>query len=267
MTNKGKYERDPERVARGERHGLVKTSDAFVRGVRELYAQGEFSIHELCGQLDVPLSTMAYWLYGKYRLEAGGPIVEPKHPEHPGEDVANDMPSAERFWGKVAIGEKDECWPWQGTRQRAGHGIVKLKLPGRGWWVMTGSRAAWVLTSGAVPRGLYVCHKCDNPFCCNPNHLFLGTPKDNAQDMVAKGRSTKGRKRDLTRVARGERHGLVTHPDSYVKEMREFWATGEYTFKDLVAHSGVSWGVLSTWIYGKYRLEAGGPIHHKRQKS
>jgi hypothetical protein len=49
-------------------------------------------------------------------------------------------------------------------------------------------RFSWYLTNGEIPDGIYVCHKCDNPPCCNPKHLFLGTAKDNADDMRAKGR-------------------------------------------------------------------------------
>ena len=65
-------------------------------------------------------------------------------------------------------------------------------------------RLAWALVNGPIPDGLFVCHHCDNPPCCNPAHLFLGTQRVNLADMKAKGRS-----------ATGDRNGSRTHPESY----------------------------------------------------
>jgi hypothetical protein len=90
----------------------------------------------------------------------------------------------ERFWGKVNMGNVDECWEWQALRQYQGYGQFRLSQPRR---QVQAHRFAWELTNGPIPDGIMVCHKCDNPPCCNPGHLFLGTHMDNMADMVTKG--------------------------------------------------------------------------------
>jgi HNH endonuclease len=91
---------------------------------------------------------------------------------------------AERFWAKVdRSAGPDGCWPWTGARFWFGHGAIKID--GRPWGA---HRIAWELTNGPIPDGLQANHRCDNPPCCNPAHLFLGTQLDNVRDMDAKGR-------------------------------------------------------------------------------
>lgn len=82
-----------------------------------------------------------------------------------------------RFWTRVAIRGADECWEWTGPRQSFGHGFFHV---GR---VSIGShRVAYFLATGEMDDALFVCHKCNNPPCCNPAHLYLGTQKDNMAD-------------------------------------------------------------------------------------
>jgi hypothetical protein len=94
---------------------------------------------------------------------------------------------SERLWSRVEIKGPDDCWEWTGYRGAMGHGQIQAEFPDRR---ITGShRAAWMLTNGPIPDGLHVLHKCDNPPCCNPSHLFLGTQADNNRDCFKKKRS------------------------------------------------------------------------------
>lgn len=79
------------------------------------------------------------------------------------------------------------CWEWDKFKDAAGYGKIQINKT-----QVTASRASYKEFIGPIPKGLCVCHKCDNPSCCNPDHLFLGTHQDNADDKVAKRRSMHG---------------------------------------------------------------------------
>ena len=87
----------------------------------------------------------------------------------------------ERFESKVV--RADGCWRWLSTTQWFGYGV--MKIAGK---LRTAHRVSYEMFVGPIPTGMCVLHRCDNPPCCNPEHLFIGTFKDNTQDMFAKGR-------------------------------------------------------------------------------
>lgn len=96
-----------------------------------------------------------------------------------------DKYDSERFWSKVD--KSGECWLWTAGKI-CGYG--QYTLPGR--ISSRAHRVSWAISNGEIPAGMLVCHKCDVKNCVRPDHLFLGTDKDNAADCVAKGRNTKG---------------------------------------------------------------------------
>ncbi len=122
-------------------------------------------------------------------------------------------PLAERFWEKVSKGGPEECWNWMGTSYEKGYGQINRGRRGDGL-VLT-HRLSWEIANGEVPSGLFVCHRCDNPCCVNPAHLFLGTNADNVADMIAKGRQ-----------AKGERSGHARLSTTDVREIRRLLALG-----------------------------------------
>jgi hypothetical protein len=114
-----------------------------------------------------------------------------------------------RFWSKVEKLGPDECWPWTATHNHHGYGHFNLADDR----IVRAHRLAWEFSHGAIPAGLWVLHKCDYRPCCNPKHLFLGTPQDNSSDMVQKGRHVKT-------PSYGEKNGQAKLTEEASREIR-----------------------------------------------
>lgn len=103
------------------------------------------------------------------------------------------------------------CWGWTGAKSE-GYGIVSVDGRSTGL-----HRVSYTINVGPIPEGLFVLHKCNNPVCCRPDHLRVGTALDNAADMVASGRAARGQRCGAytkpDRRPRGERHGMRLHPE------------------------------------------------------
>lgn len=108
-----------------------------------------------------------------------------------------------RFHMGYSIDPNTKCWVWAGISGKTRYGRFKLDGTSNGVLQMGPHRYSWMIHYGPILDGLAVCHKCDNPKCVNPEHLFLGTQKDNLQDAIQKGRTLKGSLNSNSRLTEG----------------------------------------------------------------
>ena len=109
-----------------------------------------------------------------------------------------------RFWSAIDQRGPNDCWPWKRgphVKQKSRYG--RINLQGREW---RAHRLAFLLAYNTLPFDALICHRCDNPPCCNPAHLFIGTTKDNTRDALKKGRMRR-------LFAAGQGHWSFLHPD------------------------------------------------------
>lgn len=141
---------------------------------------------------------------------------------------------AERFWAKVNRRESDECWEWQGSRLPAGYG--RIAIGGRR--NQYAHRLSYELHHGVMPDGMWVLHRCDNPPCVNPAHLYLGTPSANMQDCAGRGRSSLAvlRPADVRRI-RACRADLTASPAALERMAHDLRVTPETIENVLSGHT------------------------------
>ncbi len=134
----------------------------------------------------------------------------------------------EKLWKRINKKGEDECWEWLGSVSKNGYGQFGINNK-----VYYTHRAVYELIYGIIPKGLCVCHKCNNPPCCNPNHLFLGTARENSDKRDREGRWRTG---DYC----GEKHGRSKLTEKNIMEIRTLYSTGKYFQRELGEMFGVS---------------------------
>jgi hypothetical protein len=145
------------------------------------------------------------------------------------------------FWSKVArVDGDDACWPWTGWKASEGYG--RLSWCG----VETQAhRVAYSLASGPIPAGMVVRHKCDNPPCCRPSHLELGTVAENNEDMRARGRA---KIVHLVQIGAANCNAKLTN--EIVRDLRAAWCAGE-SIKSIALRTGLAVGTVHPMLHGR----------------
>ena len=141
-------------------------------------------------------------------------------------------PLEERFWEKVEKGKENECWEWQGARS-VGYGTIGSG--GKNGNILKAHRVSWEIHNGKIPKGSHygttcILHRCDNPPCVNPNHLFLGTHKENMNDRDKKGRAAD---------TRGNNNGSAKLTEEVVKILRALYKNRDITYVELGKEFGI----------------------------
>ena len=173
------------------------------------------------------------------------PDMDPVTPDYKARKLGKPtMDLRKRIYSRVKVNEETGCWEWQGCK-RSGYGrtIIGSRTDGTRRTECT-HRISYMLNYGEIPKGMEVCHKCDNPSCINPDHLFLGTYKDNAMDCLNKGRM-------FTQI--GEEHASSKLTEEIVKNARIEYSKGNISSRELAKKYNVSrktmWDALTgkTW--------------------
>ena len=128
------------------------------------------------------------------------------------------MRTAKDFWSHAALNPVTGCLEWRGAKNPRGYG--KIMRSGK---TISAHRHAYELSKGSIPHGGQVLHRCDNPSCVNPEHLFIGSNVDNMRDMSSKGRAS------MAKLTPGD-----------VERVRDIWRTGGRTQKEIAEYFGVT---------------------------
>lgn len=141
------------------------------------------------------------------------------------------------------IDKSGECWEWTGAKTK-GYGMFHVGLKRSS--SMLAHRVAFGIDNGYLPEA--VCHKCDNPSCVNPSHLFGGTRADNNKDMASKGRHWA--QTNPEKAKRGSEHPAAKLDETKAKKIIELYKTGSYTQRMLSKDFGVSQRTINKVVNG-----------------
>jgi hypothetical protein len=182
-----------------------------------------------------------------------------------------EAPFVEWFWAGVdKSGGPDACWEWRRGRSTEGYGVFCIARR-----QFRSNRAALMLTIGSLPDGDGALHKCDNPPCCNPAHLYPGDVRQNVADRDGRGRGACGARCIPKRLLRGDEHPSRVHPerrprgeahgnaklsDEQVVEMRRLYAAGRITADAIASRYSISKDQLGRIVSGRAWRHVGGPV-------
>jgi len=127
------------------------------------------------------------------------------------------IPIEDRIKNKFKVDPNNNCWIWQGFKDKDGYGSIiinqKMNKP---------HRVMWEIHNGPIPEGINVLHKCDNPPCVNPDHLFLGSQKDNIQDCIKKDRFVRGEKNGRAKLTKNKVIKIYYDNRKYAEIAKDF---------------------------------------------
>lgn len=144
----------------------------------------------------------------------------------------------ERLWSKIDRRGNDECWLWTGCRTKKGYGMILAEHERK---YIPAHRGVWAEIHGAIKGGVEICHKCDNPPCCNPEHLFSGTHQENMADCATKKRFN---------PARGELQHAAKLTEELIGKIIQDRLLGA-SYKKLSAKYGVAESSIHKAVTGK----------------
>jgi len=139
----------------------------------------------------------------------------------------------ERFLESFDRDGENQCWNWNKSVTSAGYGLITDETGKQ----IGSNRASWILHNGPIPKGMVICHKCDNRLCVNPSHLFVGTQRDNVRDCINKGRrnDVRGEMRPNARLTQAAVR-FIRRTHRPVVELARCYGVSVPTIRDVKSH-------------------------------
>lgn len=200
--------------------------------------KGKKRTPEICAKFSETRKGENNAFFGKHHSEE---LIKRFSEERKGKPIhwkLHDVPLKERIKNNVQINDNG-CWIWIGffrsKKAKLNYGCFKYK--GK---TFLAHRISYEVFNGEIPKGMLVCHKCDNPACVNPEHLFLGTHSDNAKDMSAKKRGTNGEKGFNTKLTEQQVLEIRSLPETMTyKEIGKIYGVVGRTISEIIKRN--SW--------------------------